>query len=67
MALDSLALQTDGLEVGVGGGIGGLGCRYRADGCFSQRFCFYYFCRGLRQLASTYPRRCLHVRWLVLL
>ena len=43
MALDSLALQTDGLEVGVGGGIGGLGCRYRADGCFSQRFCFYYF------------------------
>ena len=29
--------------------------------------CFYYFCQGLTQLASTYPRRCLYVPWLVLL
>lgn len=37
MALDSLVLFTDGLEVGVGGEIGGSGCKSRAYGCFSQQ------------------------------
>jgi hypothetical protein len=50
MALDSLALHTDELEVGVRGGMGGW-LSFAA-----MLLSSYSFCQGLGQLAPTYPR-----------
>lgn len=52
MALDSLALYTDGLEVGVGGEIGGFGCRWPPQLAFAAMLCSSDFIISVKDSGS---------------